>query len=80
MVRTLSGIVHGRMIELDEEPGMADGQQVEVSIRATPVSANRGEGIRMTAGALASDLDWDGIMEEMHQARKLARHSSTDLK
>jgi hypothetical protein len=33
MVKTLHGRVHGRTIELEDEPGMADGQRVEVRLR-----------------------------------------------
>ena len=29
MTKTLHGKVHGKMIELDEDLGVADGQQVE---------------------------------------------------
>jgi hypothetical protein len=39
MVRTLHGRVHGRTIELDDDPGVADGQQVEVQVKVleTPI-------------------------------------------
>ena len=33
MTRTLHGKVHGRMIELDEDLGVPEGQQVEVDVR-----------------------------------------------
>ncbi len=32
MNKTIHGIVHGKIIELDEELGVADGQEVEVSV------------------------------------------------
>ena len=70
MTRTLHGKVHGRTIELDEDPGMAEGQEVEVQIKAVSPTRKWGEGILRTAGALADDTEWDGIMEEIHRERK----------
>jgi hypothetical protein len=32
MTKTIHGKVHGRTIELDEDPGVADGQEVEVQM------------------------------------------------
>ena len=51
------GIVHGRTIELEREPGIADGQVVTVVMRpsATAEEDSRGlppgEGIRRSSGA-----------------------------
>jgi len=63
------------MIELDEDLGVADGQEVEVQVMLVPIPTAKqwGEGIRRTAGALADDPEWDGIMEEIYQARKVER-------
>ena len=33
MTKTLHGKVHGRTIELDEDPGVAEGQEVEVQMK-----------------------------------------------
>ena len=33
MVKTLHGIVHGKTIELDEDLGVAEGQEVEVQVK-----------------------------------------------
>jgi len=32
MEKSMHGTVHGRMIELDEDPGLEDGQQVELKM------------------------------------------------
>jgi hypothetical protein len=69
--RTLHGKVHGKTIELDEDLGVAEGQEVEVQVRLIPKTS--GEGILRTEGALANDEEWDAIMEEIYQARKLER-------
>ncbi len=33
MTKTMRGKVRGRIIELDEDPGMAEGQEVEVQMK-----------------------------------------------
>jgi hypothetical protein len=73
MSKTIHGKVHGRTIELTEDPGLSDGQEVRVQITALRAARPWGEGVRRTAGALADDPDWDGIMEEIHRERALTR-------
>ena len=73
MTKILHGRVHGRIIELDEDLGVADGQQVEVQVTFAQPTRKWGEGILRTAGALADDPHWDAIMEEIHNARKIER-------
>ena len=34
MVKVLRGVVHGRTIELESEPGIEDGRKVEVMVRS----------------------------------------------
>ena len=66
------GKIRGQLIELTENPGLADGQEVEVSVRAVPTveSAASGDGLLRTEGALADDPYWDKIMEEVYHERK----------
>jgi hypothetical protein len=40
-------------------------------------SNSRGCGLLTTEGALADDDEWDAIMEEVHQSRRLERASGT---
>ena len=50
------------------------GQQVEIEIRVIAKKAEPwGEGLKRCAGALADLPEWDAIMEEIHQSRKLER-------
>ena len=71
MTKTLHGKIHGRIIELDEDPGVAAGQEVEVQLKVVPKSTQKtGEGFLRTEGALADDPYWDEIMEEIYQERK----------
>jgi hypothetical protein len=72
MTKVIHGKVRGRTIELAEDLGLAEGQEVEVSVRPVPASPTRtlGEGLLRTAGALADDTYWDAIMEEIYLERK----------
>jgi hypothetical protein len=81
MTKTIHGKVYGKTIELDEELGVAAGQEVEVQVKViSKVARTPGEGFLRTEGALADDAEWDSIMEEIHQSRKLERRpESPDL-
>jgi len=69
----LHGIVHGKTIELEEDSGLADGQEVEIEVTLIPTSVihRSGEGLLRTEGALVDDEEWDAIMAEIYAARKL---------
>lgn len=67
------GVVHGKTIELTEDLGLTEGQEVEVRVEVVPAGKVWGEGILRSAGALANDPHWDGIMEEIQQVRKRDR-------
>lgn len=81
MTRTIHGVVHGNNIAVEEDLGLAEGQVVELTIRAVPppTSAGRrpGDGFLRTEGALADDTEWDGIMEEISRTRKRERRPPT---
>ena len=72
--RVFRGIVHGNTIELHDKIDLADGERVEIFLRRVLSPDDRsGEGLLRTEGALADDPDWDTIMDEVHQLRKLER-------
>jgi hypothetical protein len=72
MTRTVRGIVHGRTIEVIQDLGVADGQQVEVVVKVIPSKNQWGDGLRRCAGALAGEWtdEDDRILAEIHQDRK----------
>ena len=78
MTKTIHGKIHGKTIELDEDPGVAEGQEVEVQVRIVQPARKWGEGILRTAGALADDPEWDTIMEQISQDRKVERRPQVD--
>jgi hypothetical protein len=73
MTRTIQGTAHGNTIQLNEDLGLAEGQQIEVRVTVLPSPRVWGEGLRRCAGALADDPEWDAIMNEVHESRKLER-------
>ena len=79
MTRTIHGVVRDKFIAVEEDLGLAEGQAVELTIRAVPAPSmagrQPGEGFLRTEGALADDTEWDGIMEEIYRARKQERRS-----
>ncbi|HYV35925.1 MAG TPA: hypothetical protein VE988_09495 [Gemmataceae bacterium] len=72
MTKFTHGKIRGQTIELTENLGLVDGQEVEVSVRTLPIGPARkkGDGLLSTEGALADDPHWDAIMEEIYQERK----------
>jgi hypothetical protein len=70
----LVGVVRGRLIELDRDPGLPEGEAVVVKLR--PV-LKPGEGVRRSAGAWAVDgEDLDQFLEQMRRSRHADRGSS----
>ena len=71
----LKGIVHGKVIELEREAGLPDGQAVTVTVQPLPEKRlPPGEGIRRSAGAWADDAEeLDGYLEWNRQQRELGR-------
>ena len=80
MTKKLHGTVHGRTIELDEDPGVADGQKVELEIQVQATNRKWGEGILRSAGGWAEYPELDDIMERIHQDRKLERRPQMNQK
>jgi len=73
MNKVLHGVVHGKIIELSEPAGVADGQEVEVVVRFSMPPRPWGEGIRNSAGGWADHPEMDAIMEQIQQDRKRER-------
>jgi hypothetical protein len=77
MPQTLHGKAHGRTIELDQDPGVPDGQEVEVTLRVVQtgaVSKLSGDGIRRSAGPLPDDSPADDrILAQVQRSRQAAR-------
>lgn len=73
----LKGVVHGRTIELETEPGLPDGQVVSVTVQSvTPKDSQAAfEALKRAAGGWAND-DPEGLekyLEWNRQQRKVRR-------
>lgn len=70
----LTGVIHGKIIELDYAPGLGDGQPVIVTVQSVAtgrVPLPSGEGIRRSAGAWQEDAaELDHFLEWSRQQRK----------
>ena len=76
----IDDLLHGKAVEwerleLKESSGVPDGQEVEIQVKLLPKPNTPGEGFLRTEGALADDEEWDVIMAEIHQARRLERRA-----
>lgn len=68
--KSLHGRVHGKTIELDEDPGAAEGQEVEVQMTIVEPARRWGEGILRSAGGWVDYPEMDAIIEEVRRERK----------
>lgn len=78
MNRTLHGKVHGRTIELEEDLGVAEGQEVEVQLTPVvpdkpPISATD----LLTSGLVGIWADRDNIGDSLDFARRLRQDAQT---
>lgn len=70
----LRGVIHGKTIELQQEPGIPDGQEVSVTVRPLASRLPPREGIRRSAGAWGDDPQGlDEWLKEMRRGRQLER-------
>ena len=70
MSTVMHGVVHGRTIELRESPGVPDGQEVEVVVKAVEPRGSWGEGILRSAGVAADVPGFDEAFAEIQRDRK----------
>jgi hypothetical protein len=76
MVKILRGVVHGRTIELEGDPGIEDGRTVEVVVRSKalpgPPPGWQPGGTETAAGMLAAHWteEDDRILEEIQRERE----------
>jgi hypothetical protein len=76
----LRGVVHGRMIELENEPGLPDGLSVTVMVQPAKAVVERdsgsqpGAGLRHAFGAWAEDAkELDDYLEWNRRQRRMVR-------
>jgi len=72
MVKQVQGVIHGKTIELDQDPGIAEGQRVDVQVRVSSTARPWGEGILRSAGIAADVPGFDEAFEQVQRDRELA--------
>lgn len=78
MNKIFQGTIHGKTIKLDEDPGVSEGQLVEIQMKIIPSANSWGDGIHRSAGGWADHPEIAGVMEKIQRERKLERQPSTD--
>ena len=75
MAVTVKGIVHGKTVELEQSPGLPDGQEVTVTLApADPKPCTAGEGLRQAFGGWAEDSQGlDDYLDWARRQRKIGR-------
>ena len=69
----LQGVIHGKHIELEQEPGLPAGSIVLVSIQAKPPTLEeKRQLVDVLCGAWAGDASVGPIFAEIEQQRALA--------
>ena len=71
-VKPSRGVIHGKTIELVEDLGLTEGQEVDVIVRVRKLGPEWGQGILNSAGAMAPywTPDDDRILAEIEQDRR----------
>lgn len=71
----VKGVVRGKTIELEREPGLPDGQEVTITMQSSgPRRLPPGEGLRRAFGGWADEAEeLDKFLEWNRQQRKRSR-------
>lgn len=72
MVKQVQGVIHGKTIELDQDPGIGEGQRVYVQVSMSSTAGPWGEGILRSAGIAADVPGFDEAFEQVQRDRELA--------
>jgi hypothetical protein len=72
MVKHFQGVIHGRTVELDQDPGIAEGQRVDVMMRVASPPRPWGAGILRSAGIAAEVPGFEEAFEQVQQDRESA--------
>ncbi|MBI4516593.1 MAG: hypothetical protein HY699_12345 [Deltaproteobacteria bacterium] len=71
MTITLSGIVHGRRIDLDADAPVPDGAAVTVRLESRRLTADeRRQAVFTTAGSWRDDASLDAVFAEIARRRE----------
>jgi len=69
MSNIVEGVIRGKTIELQADPGFEEGQRISIAFNSPAHPDARIEAILRTAGAMADDPEFDAIMEQIQRDR-----------
>jgi hypothetical protein len=73
-INTFQGVVHGKTIELFDDPGVPDGARIVVQLQsAEPIPATSAQIVSGSAGAWAPFPEMDEIMARVENDRNHPR-------
>jgi len=84
MMARLRGVIHGQLIELEQEAGLPSGQLVAVTLETLPATttipnADARESLRRAAGAWSDDPEGlERFLELNRQQRDASRREITE--
>jgi len=72
----LTGVIHGKTIELEQSPGLAEGAHVEIIIRIIPEQRSSMNDLQKAAEAFAKNWtpEDDKILAEIQNARMMSEY------
>ena len=79
MDKVIQGTIRGNTIELNENPGFAEGQAVQVVVQPVGPSRPWGEGIRKSAGGLAAQWTERGRQDPRRNLPDRKRDSHREI-
>jgi ABC-type phosphate transport system auxiliary subunit len=72
--KVMHGVVHGKVIELDDDTGVSDGERVEVVVRRIVPNISSCEN-RSSQPDDASWAEWEAIMHQVQRERTQERRN-----
>ena len=75
-MKRYTGVIHGNIIELSDDPGLPGGEEVEIQVTSRKREWRPGEGLERCAGAMADHWteDDDQILAAIQEDRQNAVH------
>lgn len=72
MPEVIEGIIRGKMIELASDPGLAEGQAVQVVVKPLVTLDQRRQALLRTAGSMVDDPEFEAVMRQLESERRSA--------
>ena len=71
-MKTHTGVIHGNIIQLSDDPGLPDGEEVEIQVTSRKRKWRPGDGLERCAGAMADHWteDDDQILASIQEDRQ----------